>query len=174
MLGWEFSLATAAVRLINSGLFDRYPGLKVQFAHFAGGVGRYTGRIRGFQEREVFRTAQIPRHNRRPALPFDHYIRERLFYDCAGWARPLDPVDCAVEWVRFGLSEVPVSRVVFATDYPQAVRTDQGMVDYVAAMRTLSPEAEAVLNGANAEHLIPDLRQRLARRGARAENREPA
>ena len=49
MLGWEFSLMTAAVRLINSGLLDELPNLKIQFSHFAGGIGRYLGRIRGFQ-----------------------------------------------------------------------------------------------------------------------------
>jgi len=40
MLGWEFSLMTAAVRLINSGLLDDLPSLKIQFSHFAGGIGR--------------------------------------------------------------------------------------------------------------------------------------
>ena len=40
MLGWEFSLMIAAVRVINSGLLDDLPGLNIQFAHFAGGIGR--------------------------------------------------------------------------------------------------------------------------------------
>ena len=164
MLGWEFSLATAAVRLINSGVLDELPGLKVQFAHFAGGVGRYMGRIRGFQDREAFGTAQVPRHNRRPAGLFEDYIKQRLFYDCAGWAAPTGAAVSGAEWVRFGLSEVPASQVVFATDYPQAVRKDQDVADYVAAVRALSADAVAVLNGANAERLIPDLRQRLAKR----------
>src|ERR1700691_104106 len=35
MLGWEFSLMTAAVRIVNSGLLDALPGLNIQFAHFA-------------------------------------------------------------------------------------------------------------------------------------------
>ena len=48
MLGWQFSLMVAAVRMINSGLFDELPSLKVQFSHFAAGLGRYLGRIRGF------------------------------------------------------------------------------------------------------------------------------
>jgi predicted TIM-barrel fold metal-dependent hydrolase len=170
MLGWEFSLMTAAVRLINGGLLDQFPGLNVQFAHFAGGIGRYMGRIRGFQEREQFGSAAIPGHNRRPAAPIDHYVRTRLFYDCAGWADPLRPAVSGAEWVRFGLSEVPRSQVVFATDYPQAVRTGQGVVDYVAALRALGSDAQAVLAGANAERLIPDLRRRLEQ-GDRRRNR---
>src|SRR5215467_41903 len=47
MLGWEFSLMTATVRLINGGVLDELPGLKVQFSHFSGGIGRYLGRVRG-------------------------------------------------------------------------------------------------------------------------------
>src|SRR5215510_6106559 len=40
MLGWEFSLMTNTVRLINGGVLDELPTLKVQFSHFAGGIGR--------------------------------------------------------------------------------------------------------------------------------------
>ena len=41
MLGWEFSLMVATVRLINSGLLDEFPSLKIQVAHFSGGIARY-------------------------------------------------------------------------------------------------------------------------------------
>src|SRR5262249_24655078 len=34
MLGWQFSLMVAAVRMINSGLLDELPTLNVQFSHF--------------------------------------------------------------------------------------------------------------------------------------------
>ena len=66
MLGWEFSLMTATVRVINSGLLDELPTLKIQFSHFSGGIGRYLGRIRGFQQRDKWGTAKIARHGRRP------------------------------------------------------------------------------------------------------------
>ena len=48
MLGWEFSLMVATVRLINSGLLDELPSLKkIHIAHFGGGIARYLPRIRG-------------------------------------------------------------------------------------------------------------------------------
>jgi len=47
MLGWEFSLMVATVRLINSGLLDELTSLNIQISHFAGGIGRYLPRIRG-------------------------------------------------------------------------------------------------------------------------------
>jgi hypothetical protein len=55
---------------------------------------------------------------------------------------------------------MPAARVVFATDYPQAVGDDAEVAAYVDAMRALGPQARAVLEGVNAEKLIPDLRAR--------------
>ena len=166
MLGWEFSLMTGTVRLINGGVLDQLPTLRVQFSHFAGGIGRYMGRIRGFQQRDKWGTAALPRHGRRPQQPFEHYLDQRLFYDCAGWAGPDPAGELGAHWVQFGMQEVAFSQVVFATDYPQAVRDDREVADYVAAARALGPNSRAMLEGANAEKLIPDLRARLAKRKA--------
>jgi len=161
MLGWEFSLMTATVRLINSGVLDELPTLKVQFAHFSGGLGRYLGRVRGFQQREKWGTAALERHGRKPRRPIEHYINERLFYDCAGWAAPEPAAELGAHWVRFGMQEVPASQVVFATDYPQAVRKDEEVAAYVDAVRTLGGATQAMVEGANAEKLIPNLRERI-------------
>jgi predicted TIM-barrel fold metal-dependent hydrolase len=164
MLGWQFSLMVAAVRMINSGRLDELPTLRVQFSHFAAGLGRYLGRIRGFQQREKWGTAGVPRHNRRPRLPFDHYLEHRLFYDCAGWAGPDHAAEWGAEWVRFGLQEVALSQTLFATDYPQAVREPEEVAAYVAAVRALGPNARAMVEGIAAERLVPDLSQRLGKR----------
>jgi predicted TIM-barrel fold metal-dependent hydrolase len=166
MLGWQFSLMVAAIRMINSGLLDEFPTLRVQFAHFAAGLGRYLGRIRGFQQREKWGTAGVPRHGRQPRKPIDHYLEERLFYDCAGWAGPDHAAEWGAEWVRFGLQEVALSQTVFATDYPQAVREGGEAAAYVAAVRALGPNARAMVDGIAATRLIPDLARRLRKRAA--------
>jgi|SRR5580704_8476235 len=164
MLGWEFSLMTAAVRIVNSGLLDALPGLNIQFAHFAGGIGRYLGRIRGFQDRAAFGTARIARHGRQPKEPFDHYVDRRLYYDIAGWAGPGHAAEWGAHWVRFGLEELAFSQLVFATDYPQAVREPADVAAYVEAVRGLGGNGRAIAGGVNAEKLIADLPRRLARR----------
>jgi predicted TIM-barrel fold metal-dependent hydrolase len=166
MLGWEFSLMTAAVRLINCGLLDELPTLKIHFSHFAGGIGRYLGRIRGFEQRGKWATAMIPRHGREPRQPFDHYLEERLYYDIAGWAGPDHAAEWGAHWVKFGLQELPLSRLVFASDYPQAVRDPNEVASYVEAVRRLGAAGRALAAGANAEKLIPDLGRRLAARRA--------
>ena len=56
---------------------------------------------------------------------------------------------------------------MFATDYPQAVRDDGEVKAYVDAVRALGPNARAMLEGANAEKLIPDLKKRLRVQAAR-------
>jgi predicted TIM-barrel fold metal-dependent hydrolase len=168
MLGWEFSLMTAAVRLINSRLLDDLPTLKIQFSHFAGGIGRFLGRIRGIQAREKWGTAQLSRHGRRPRQPFEHYLDQRLYYDIAGWAGPDRAAELGEHWVRFGLEELPLSQLVFASDYPQAVREPSQVAAYVEAVRGLGESGRAIANGANAEKLIPDLERRLAARASAA------
>jgi predicted TIM-barrel fold metal-dependent hydrolase len=164
MLGWEFSLMTATVRVINSGLLDELPALKIQFSHFSGGIGRYLGRIRGFQQRDKWGTAKINRHGRRPPKPFDHYLDHRLYYDIAGWAGPDHAAEWGADWVRFGIEELAFSQLVFATDYPQAVREVSEVAAYTDAVRGLSANGRALVAGANAEKLIPDLARRLAKR----------
>jgi predicted TIM-barrel fold metal-dependent hydrolase len=164
MLGWEFSLMTATVRVINSGLLDELPNLKIQFSHFSGGIGRYLGRIRGFQQRNKWGTAALSRHGRQPAKPFDYYLDQRLYYDVAGWAGPDHAAEWGADWVRFGIEELGFSQLVFATDYPQAVRDASEVAAYTDAVRGLGANGRALVAGANAEKLIPDIAQRLARR----------
>jgi hypothetical protein len=103
-------------------------------------------------------------HNRRPPKPFDYYLEQRLYYDCAGWAGPDHAGAWGAEWVRFGMNEVALPQLVFATDYPQAVRTDQEVVDYVKQVRELGPNERAMLEGLNVEKLIPDAKERLSKR----------
>jgi predicted TIM-barrel fold metal-dependent hydrolase len=170
MLGWEFSLMVATVRLINSGLLDELPSLKIHIAHFGGGIARYLPRIRGLQDREKSGTAQIPRHSRTPRESFDHYLQDRLFYDCAGWSGPDQAAERGSEWVRAGLAELPPTQVVFATDYPQSVRQVDEIVAYVKAVGGLGSGARKILDGANAEKLIPNLKERLVRVQLKAGN----
>ena len=147
------------------------PTLKIQFSHFAGGIGRYLGRIRGFQQRDKWGTAKLPRHGRRPAKPFDHYLDQRLFYDIAGWAGPDHAAEWGADWVRFGFEELAFSQLVFATDYPQAVRDAGEVAPMSRRCAALGANGRAIAGGANAEKLIPDLRRRLAARPRESEKR---
>jgi hypothetical protein len=51
---------------------------------------------------------------------------------------------------------------VFATDYPQAIRTNEDCKDYVDAIKFMGLPGEKILHG-NAAKLIPDLEERRKR-----------
>src|SRR5260370_21773141 len=59
MLGWEFSLMTAAVRLIHSCLLAELPPLKIQFSHFPCGHGPSLCHLPGFHARHECRTGRL-------------------------------------------------------------------------------------------------------------------
>jgi len=154
----------ATIRVINSGLLDELPDLKIQFSHFSGGIGRYRGRYNGFQQRTKWGTSQIKGHNRQPKRPVDFYLNNKLYYDCAGWAGPDPCGPLGAHWVKFGLQELALSQCVFATDYPQAIRDPGEVKDYVQAVEVMGPNANALVHGLNAEKLIPNIKQRVAKR----------
>ena len=81
---------TAGLWLINSGLLDELPALKVQVSHFAGGIGRYLPRIRGLQQREKSGTATIPRHGRQPRKSLTAGLGCRRWRDPDRYASLLD------------------------------------------------------------------------------------
>jgi hypothetical protein len=49
------------------------------------------------------------------ARDFDHYLRHNMVFDTAGFCG-------AMGAIKGALIEIPVSRIVFATDYPQEIR----------------------------------------------------
>jgi predicted TIM-barrel fold metal-dependent hydrolase len=145
-VGREFSLIMATIRLINSGVFDRHPALTVHMAHLGGGIASMMGRIRGYQDKEFWGIADHPRHGRKAKQEFDHYIRNNLVFDTAGFC-------CAIGAVKNALTELPASRIVFATDYPQEVRDARVVADFVRTIRDLGSSGEQILAG-NARLLL--------------------
>src|SRR5260370_16424496 len=113
-VGGECSLIMATIRLINSGVLDRHPELTVHMAHLSGGIAAMLGRIRCFQDKDFWGTKGNARHGVTPKHDFDHYVRNRLVFDTAGFAG-------AINSVKTGLVEIPASRIVFAPDYPHEI-----------------------------------------------------
>lgn len=143
-VGREFSLVMATIHLIDGGVLDRFPRLKVQIGHLAGGLPMLLGRIRGYQDKDFWGTAGDPRHGRLPEKDFDWYLRNRLWFDVGGFC-------CEPKVVRQALIELPASRIVFATDYPQEVRDPEVVKAFVDSIRELGPDGETILSGNAAE-----------------------
>ena len=118
-VGREFSLVMAMIRLINSGVLDRHPNLMIHMSHLGGGLSALLGRIRSYQDKDFWGTADNARHGAKAKHEFDHYIRNNFVFDTAGFCGAMGAVKSA-------LIEIPASRIVFATDYPQEIRDRSG------------------------------------------------
>jgi predicted TIM-barrel fold metal-dependent hydrolase len=139
-VGREFSLVMATIRLINSGVFDRHPALTVHMSHLGGGLSALLGRIRSYQDKEFWGTSGNARHGMKAARDFDYYLRHNMVFDTAGFCGVLGAVKSA-------LVEIPASRIVFATDYPQEIRERRAVADFVKELRALGSDGEAILTG---------------------------
>src|SRR2546428_2645612 len=94
-VGREFSLVMATIRLINSGVFDRHPDLTIHMSHLGGGLSALLGRIRSYQDKEFWGTADNARHGMKPKRDFDHYLQHKMGFDTAGISRAMAPVNVA-------------------------------------------------------------------------------
>jgi len=139
-VGREFSLIMATIRLINSGVLDRHPELTVHMAHLSGGIASMLGRIRSFQDKNFWGTKDNARHGMTAKHDFDHYIRNRIIFDTAGFAGD-------IRSVKTGLVEILASQIVFATDYPQEIRQREIVRDFVRDIRALGADGERILSG---------------------------
>jgi 2,3-dihydroxybenzoate decarboxylase len=139
-VGREFSLVMATIRLINSGVFDRHPALMVHMSHLGGGLSTLLGRIRSYQDKEFWGTTDNARHGMKAQEDFDHYLQNNMVFDTAGFCGAMGAVKAA-------LIEIPASRIVFATDYPQEIRERHAVREFVQELRALGKAGEAILAG---------------------------
>ena len=69
---------------------------------------------------------------------FDHYLRNRLVFDTAGFCGD-------VRSVKTSLIELSPDRIVFATDYPQEIRERKKVKAFVDGIRDLKFAGEKIL-----------------------------
>jgi hypothetical protein len=101
----------------------------------------------------------ISRHARRPEKPFAHYLESRLYFDCAGWSDRDHAAEPGVAWVRMGLSELPKSAILVATDYRLAVQSEDEIAVYLESLPSIV-EASELLSTAAASSPIPNIEHR--------------
>lgn len=148
MVGREFGLILAVMRLVAGGVLDAFPELKICLSHCAGGALPLVGRLRGYLDRELLGTAGDPKQGTKADRPIEDYLRE-LYYDTGGFFGDLTAV-------RASLLVVPPSQILFGTDYPQEIRTGELKREFVRAIRAMDiapSDREAILGG-NAARLL--------------------
>ena len=133
LVGRPFDTAMALARMILSGLFDRFPRLKIVVAHMGGGLLPAMGRL-DFGWRlgcdGMPSDAQI-RCERRPS----EYL-QLLRVDTMGFWAP---------HVREAVEVFGVDRVMLGTDYGPVPIDPREHVDIVAGLAISEPEKEQIL-----------------------------
>ena len=109
-------------------------------AHLGGGIASMLGRIRSFQDKEYWGTQGNVRHGTLPKREFDHYLSERMVFDTAGFAGEIGALQAA-------LVELPTRRIVFATDYPQDMRSNTKAKKFVEQIKALGNDGARILAG---------------------------
>lgn len=128
--------AMAMASLIYNGIMDRYPKLKVCFAHGGGFLPYYAGRMdRAFEIRPETRK----NIDRKPS----EYMK-RFYYDTCVY----NP-----DMLEFLVGKVGASHVVMGTDYPVFLQEDDPM-GFVRKARGVAAKARDGILGRNAARLL--------------------
>jgi len=108
---WGFSAATSlhAVRLIVSGVFDKYPGLKIMLGHLGEGISYWLWRMDNMYEKYLtILDKNAPGNNLKK--PPSQYFKENFYVVTSGmfW----EPV------LQFCITALGSDRILFGCDYP--------------------------------------------------------
>lgn len=134
-LGLMFDTTIALSRLILSGVFDRFPTLKLVCPHVGGTLPYLIGRID--HQVCVLKRMDVALEKK----PSD-YLRQNVYFDT---------VNVLPEVIRFGYEFVGPDRMLFATDHPW-VEMDRG-VNNVRRLQ-LPPDHESKIFAGNARGLF--------------------
>ncbi|HSG94438.1 MAG TPA: amidohydrolase family protein, partial [Afifellaceae bacterium] len=132
--GWGFTveIATAGIRLVLSGVFDAYPGLKIIIGHLGEGLPFLLRRMD-----EAF-----SRRGNRPVAFRDTFCSHFHITTSGNFSDPA--LQCT-------LSEMGADRVLFAVDYP-FVTNEQG-VEWIEQVMMSEEDRAKILSG-NAQRLL--------------------
>jgi hypothetical protein len=108
-------------------------------AHLSGGIASMLGRVRSYQDKDFWGTAGNVKHGALPEHDIDWYLNERMVFDTAGFCG-------AIGSLKTALVEIPASRIVFATDYPQEIRDADAVKRFVDEIRALGEDGRRILD----------------------------
>ena len=101
--GWHQEVVTQCLRMITSGVFDRFPRLQIIIGHMGEGLPF-------FYERIVDKMGEVTKSTLHK--PFEQYFHDNFWFTTSAFFQD-DLLDLLLKYIS-------VDRVMFATDYPFA------------------------------------------------------
>jgi uncharacterized protein len=143
--GWPYDTSVAMVRLAFSGVFDRYPNLKIITHHLGGMIPYYDGRVGAGLDVLGARTVDEDYSRILPSLKRPHLDYMHDFYaDTAMFGGGAHALRCGFEF--FG-----ADKVVFATDTP--LGPIKPAIDAINQLDISAADRRKIFSG-NAEKLL--------------------
>jgi predicted TIM-barrel fold metal-dependent hydrolase len=99
--GWHQEVVTQCLRMVTSGVFDRFPKLQIIIGHMGEGLPF-------FYERIVKKMSDVTKSSL--AKPFEQYFQDNFWFTTSAFFQD--------ELLDLLLKYISVDRVMFATDYP--------------------------------------------------------
>lgn len=142
-MGREFPLAESVCKVINDGVYERHPDLKLVYHHIGGGIANWLGVMELRLDEDRF-------PGQEGVKSYDEFTDdlERVYFDTASYFGHHTPV-------RATLESVPSTQVVFGSDAPYHPRTAHDIADWVETIDDLTSgiDADRIFEG-NARDLL--------------------
>lgn len=142
MWGFAAEVSLHSMRLICSGVFDEYPGLKIILGHLGEGIPFFLSRMDNRWQRDKEMYKNDPSNVELKKNP-SQYFRENFYVTTSGmfWQPALQLVH----------SVLGAERILFATDYPRESIKDTGQ--FIQSMPISDSDKEKICH-LNAEKLL--------------------
>ena len=140
--GFGVETALHVLRLIVSGVFDRFPKLKVVIGHMGEALPYWLFRL-DYMYRATLNSKRYPQLQPLRGLPSD-YMRQNIYVTCSG-----------VAWgpaITFAQQVLGADRVLYAMDYPyqfhasEVIACDEVVMSAPDKLKFFQTNAEAVFN----------------------------
>ncbi|MCW4458941.1 amidohydrolase family protein [Microbacterium sp. MPKO10] len=126
-IGWHYDAGVQFLRLVLSGVFDRFPGLQLVIGHWGELVLFYLDRIQ-----QLATAAALPR-------PLTDYVRNNLFVTPSGIL--------SRRYLAWASEVIGVDRIMFATDYPFEASSQSGARRFLEQAPLDEHEREQIASG---------------------------
>lgn len=123
IFGREHAHQESLYDFVHSGLFDRYPHLKIIWHHLGGNFASMLGRVH--LQNEPGRWHE--QDGMKSFAEFKRTVEDRVYIDTSGFYGYTAPI-------RNALEEFPSSQVLFGTDYPWEPRSSDDIRGFVDAV----------------------------------------